>query len=289
MKAFSKIVLLPLLFAAALLAPGCGQGGSPSPGLQPDGGTPSDTGAAVPPDADPAQDVLWQVSTINALMQGVYDGAVSVAQVKEKGDLGVGTFEGLDGEMVVLDGKVYRVRADGKAVQPEDDEKVPFAAVTFFEADQQTELRDIENYAELTAELDQMRSNPNLFYVWKISGTFPYMKTRSVPRQAEPYPPLAEATKNQAVFEFQDVKGTLVGVWCPDYAKTLNVAGYHLHFLTEDGQAGGHVLECALAEGTAALDSTAEFAMVLPQNEHFARTDLAGTSEEDVKKVEGDN
>jgi acetolactate decarboxylase len=116
-----------------------------------------------------------------------------------------------------------------------------------------------------------MRLSPNMFYAWKISGTFSYMKTRSVPKQAEPYPSLAEATANQKVFEFHDVQGTLVGVWCPEYVQGVNVAGYHLHFLTADAQAGGHVLECALQEGTAAADVTTEFVMLLPQNQHLPK------------------
>ena len=115
------------------------------------------------------------------------------------------------------------------------------------------------------------------------------MKTRSVPKQEEPYPTLSEVTANQPVFEFQDAKGTLVGLWCPEYVQGLNAAGFHLHFLTEDKQAGGHVLGCVLKEGTAAVDVTTEFAMLLPQNGHFAQTDLRDTAEEDIKKVEGDN
>ncbi len=239
--------------------------------------------------APAAQDQLWQVSTLSALMEGVFDGEVSVAQIKEKGDLGVGTFEGVDGEMVVLDGTAYRVRADGTVSKADDGDTVPFAAVTFFEADQEITLKDIDSYAALTGELDKMQSNPNLFYAWKISGTFSYMKTRSVPKQSEPYPTLAEVTANQPVFEFQDVKGTLVGLWCPEYIQGVNASGFHLHFLTEDARAGGHVLECALKEGTAAVDVTTEFAMLLPQNQHFAQTDLSGKAEEDIKKVEGDN
>ncbi|HWQ77738.1 MAG TPA: acetolactate decarboxylase [Anaerovoracaceae bacterium] len=273
MKRHLAKFLIMIILAPAL-------GGCATPTVAP----PADISAAAP-----AQDTLWQVSTLSALMQGVFDGEVSVAQVKEKGDLGVGTFEGVDGEMVVLDGEVYRVRADGKAIKAEDGDKVSFAAVTFFASDQEVTLKDIGSYAALTAELDKIQTNPNIFYAWKISGTFSYMKTRSVPKQTEPYPTLAEVTANQPVFEFQDVKGTLVGLWCPEYVQGVNAAGYHLHFLTEDAQAGGHVLECALREGTAAVDVTTEFAMLLPQNQHFAQTDLSGTAEKDIKKVEGDN
>jgi acetolactate decarboxylase len=236
--------------------------------------------------AAPQKDVLWQVSTINALMQGVYDGDVSVAQVKKEGTLGVGTFESLDGEMVVLDGQVYQVPVNGKAVVADDGIKVPFAAVTPFESDQQSRLHNIKNYAQLTAELDKMRPNKNMFYAFKITGTFKYIKTRSVPKQNEPYPPLAEVTKKQAVFEFRDIEGTLVGIWCPDFVQGVNVPGYHIHFLTGDKKAGGHVLDCAVKEAVVDMDITTGLDIVLPQNKHFAQTELNSIQEKDIKKVE---
>src|SRR5262249_33600418 len=76
---------------------------------------------------------LFQVSTTGALVQGVYKGAVTVGELRKHGDFGLGTFEGLDGEMVVVDGRFYQVRSDGRITEPPDTAPVPFAVVTTFQ------------------------------------------------------------------------------------------------------------------------------------------------------------
>ena len=60
------------------------------------------------------REVLYQVSTIDALMQGVFDGVQPVGEIRKHGDFGIGTFDALDGEMIVLDGVVYQAKADGQ-------------------------------------------------------------------------------------------------------------------------------------------------------------------------------
>src|SRR6478736_3153623 len=56
---------------------------------------------------------LYQVSTAAALVEGIYQGAVRVGTLREHGDLGLGTFENLDGEMVIVDGRFFQARSDG--------------------------------------------------------------------------------------------------------------------------------------------------------------------------------
>ncbi|NLE89628.1 MAG: acetolactate decarboxylase [Dehalococcoidales bacterium] len=249
-------------------------------------------GCAATPDTQTApgngaKDTLYQVSTLGALMQGVYDGEMEVGKLVQEGDLGIGTFEALDGEMVVLDGRVYQVRGDGKVVEVDDAVKTPFAVVTWFESDQQIQsLTGIESYDQLKAELDKLRSSPNLFYAYKVEGTFEYVKTRSVPPQSKPYPPLVEVTDLQPTFELHNVKGTLVGFWFPSYAEGVNMPGFHFHFLTEDYTAGGHLLECILVEGSASVDNTTEFYMRLPENEHFTHMSLEGVAKGDIERAE---
>lgn len=232
------------------------------------------------------RDIIFQVSTIGALMQGFYDGEVSCGDLKPHGDLGIGTFAGLDGEMIVIDGQVFQVKADGKAYRVTDKVKTPFAAVTFFERDVERDLRDIKTYQELQNQLNELIPNKNLFYAFRLDGTFSYVKTRSVPKQSKPYPLLVEVTKNQPTFELKNVKGTLVGFWCPDYVNGINVPAYHLHFITEDRQYGGHLLECNLVEGKLAMDTSGEFQLVLPVNSDFGKVDLGKDSHKDLEKVE---
>lgn len=126
----------------------------------------------------PAQDTLYQVSTLDSLMQGVYDGELMLEELLQRGDFGIGTFDALDGEMVILDG------------------------------------------------------------------------------------------------------------WCPDYLSGINLAGYHLHFLSEDHTMGGHLLECSIENAAISIDTVTQFQMLLPQNEHFLQTDFGGVTEQEKQNVE---
>lgn len=238
--------------------------------------------------AEENEDVLFQVSTIDALMEGVYDGAVTFKELKTHGDLGIGTFDRLDGEMICLDGKVYKVRADGKVYEVSDEEKTPFASVTFFVPDTVAVVGLLANLEELKGWLDTLIPSKNMFYAVKVKGTFGYVKTRSVPAQEKPYPTLMEVSKKQSVFEYTDVKGTLLGFWCPSYVKGINVPGFHLHFISEDRSEGGHLLECRVEKAAVEMDSTSGFYMVLPDNEDFLKADLSGDKEIQLQGVEKD-
>ena len=135
--------------------------------------------------------------------------------------------------------------------------------------------------------LDGILPTSNIFYAIRIEGTFSYMKTRSVPGQQKPYPPLVEVTRNQPVFEFSDVEGTIAGFRCPDYVSGVNVPGYHLHFLTRDNDAGGHVLEFEVKQAVAAVDYTSEFFMILPdEDSDFYRIDLTPDKQGGLEEVE---
>jgi acetolactate decarboxylase len=232
------------------------------------------------------QEVLWQASTINALLDGAYDGQVSMARLKESGNLGIGTFEALDGEMIVLDGSVYKARYDGTVEKVDDLQTTPFASVTVFNEDERVDDASFATYDALKKTLDAMIKNPNLFYAFKISGDFSYVKVRSVPPQQKPYPPLAEVTKNQPTFEYQNVKGHLVGFWCPSYVNGINVPGYHLHFISEDKTMGGHLLEVNIKNATIMADQTPSFQMTLPEDDGFANLKLEEDKTEELEKVE---
>src|SRR3954468_21431971 len=84
---------------------------------------------------------LFQVSTSGALVAGVFDREVSVKSILEHGDFGLGTFANLDGEMVVLDGRVYQVHGSGLVSEADADDGAPFAVVTRFSPEIDTEIR----------------------------------------------------------------------------------------------------------------------------------------------------
>lgn len=228
---------------------------------------------------------LTQVSTIDALLSGVYDGSMSLAELKQHGNFGIGTFDALDGEMLLLDGTIYQVRADGSVHTPATG-TTPFASVCQFTPDEIT-TQTPTTYPALQKSLDTTYPNMNLFYAFKITGIFSHMKTRSVPAQKKPFPPLAEVTKNQPMFERANVRGTLVGFRCPPYIKGVNVPGYHLHFLSEDGTFGGHVLEFDLTSGTLSVSTIHDVHLVLPKNSPaFGSADLNKDRSLELKKVE---
>ena len=233
------------------------------------------------------QKILFQTSTIDALLKGVYDGDMTVGELKKHGDFGLGTVNCLDGEMIGLDGKFYHVRTNGKAYLLNDTTKTPFADVVFFKPDTIFVLNDsINSYRQLEQYLNHYLPSLNLFYAIKISGTFDSIETRSVPAQQQPYAPLTEVVKNQTTFGFHNVKGTLVGFRSPAYAKGINVTGYHFHFLTRDRKAGGHLLSCKVHKATVEIEYLSGFTVQLPHTHAFYDVNLGTDQTEAVKKVE---
>ncbi len=235
---------------------------------------------------NPDRDTLTQYSTINALLSKVYEGEMTVKEVKQHGNFGLGTFNSMNGEMVVYDGHIYRVSADGVAREPDDDEKIPFTSVTYFETDLKEDISAGISFDSLEKKLDSIIPTKNIFYAIKISGEFERVKTRSVSKQNKPYKSLAEITKTQPTFEFTNVKGTVIGFRCPQYFEGINVPGYHFHFLTEDHKAGGHILDLVTGKDTLELDKTTNYSLMLPGNEEFYKVDLTPDKGEVLKQVE---
>ncbi len=232
------------------------------------------------------ENALFQVSTINALLGGVLEGAVDFKTLKEKGDFGIGTFHELDGEMIALDGAFYQIKADGTVSPATDDMKTPFCSITFFNPEKTLRLDGPFAFKEFAGKLDPLLATPNLIYAVRIDGTFDYIKTRSVPRQSKPYPNLTEVVKTQPVFEFQNVQGTIVGFRFPDYMQGLNLPAYHFHFITQDRKGGGHILDWNLTGADVKISSLSDFQMVLPHNEEFYKINLSEDTKLDLMKVE---
>lgn len=217
---------------------------------------------------------LFQISTTGALVEGLYKGEVTIGLLKQYGDFGLGTFNDLDGEMVVLDGKFYQVHSDGLATEVTDDVRSPFAVVTHFTPEKTIELEGCSDLATMLSQIDQLRSSDNIFFAIRIDGSFDYVRTRAVAKQEEGSR-LLDAAATQPEFEFHSVVGTLVGFWTPEYVKTINVPGYHLHFLTADKKAGGHLLECAAKRVQVQMQHEGDFRMSLPETPEFLQADFS--------------
>ena len=190
--------------------------------------------------AEPAH-AAFQTSTITALLDGRYDGDVSIGELRRRGDLGLGTFNALDGEMVALDGEFWRADADGALDRAGDHRLTPFAAVTSFTADETVAI-DAPLALGGLIELIGGHLPPSGCLAVRLDGTFARVHARSVPPQSPPYRPLTEVAEEQHEFDLADFEGSLVGFVFPREAAALNVAGHHLHVATADRRSGGHVL-----------------------------------------------
>lgn len=233
-----------------------------------------------------SNDTLFQASTISSLMEGVFDGTMAFKELRAHGDFGVGTVDNLDGEMIGLDGQFYQVRSNGVAYRINDSMETPFAEVVFFNPDEALTLNSTSNLTQIEGYLDNKLATKNLFYAIRIDGTFDYVKTRSVPVQSKPYPTLAEAVKGQKIFEFHNISGTLVGFRFPDFANGINVAGYHMHFITSDRSSGGHLLDLKIENASIKVDDLSRLEMVLPGNEEFSRAKISGSNQTALAKIE---
>ncbi|TAJ45479.1 acetolactate decarboxylase [Methanofollis fontis] len=234
-----------------------------------------------------AEETIYQVSTLGALLDGVYQDAATIGDLLSHGDIGLGTPGALDGEIVVLDGEAWQVRGDGVVRRMDAAETTAFAAVTPFEQDITFDLPGRTDRSALEEAILAALPSANYPCAVKVTGTFLTVETRSVDRQSPPYPPLAEVTKDQHLFHFSGVKGTLVGFYLPAYMEGVNVPGFHLHFITDDHSGGGHLLDCTVQDARVMLDLTPSVRIVLPENEGFASAPLTTGRSDEVARVEG--
>lgn len=233
----------------------------------------------------PAGACLYVTAPVNALVEGLYQQDCAMTEVLERGDFGIGTFNQLDGEMVVLDGCVYQLRSDGIAYAVPAQTRTPFACVTFFRPYSFEDIDEALTFSGLTALLDRLLPSTNMLYAIRIDGSFDHVRTRSVPRQ-ESYRPLVEVAREQPEFEFEQVDGTLVGFWTPHFLKSIAVPGYHFHFLTHDKTRGGHLLECRPRQVRISLQHIPSLQLGLPLTLDYLTADLGRDISADLEEAE---
>ena len=237
---------------------------------------------------DPRPTGITQIATIDSLLAGVYDGETTLEELRRYGDFGIGTFQSLDGEMVLLDGVFYQVKGDGHVYRPELRTTVPFAAVLPFPTETiKAEIDTPVDSMALYRRIDELAPNPNVPIAVRLKGRFAGVRTRSVPAQEKPYKPLVEVTKNQPEFELGTLEGDVVGFRLPPYVRGINVPGYHLHFLSRDRKQGGHLLRLNMESGTIEIGTTYRFQVILPEKiSGFSEANLSKDRSEELEKVE---
>ena len=230
---------------------------------------------------------IFQTSTLDALLGGAYDGDVTFADLAARGDLGLGTLDGLDGEMIALDGAFYRAGTDGSVRSIAPAERTPFAVITRFRPDVGIAVQGALDHAGLLERIESLVPDRALCYAVRVDGRFERVHARSVPRQRRPYPPFSEVAARQVEFDLDQLSGTLVGFRFPDYAQGLNVAGYHLHVISDDRSRGGHVLGCRILEGRISVDRSSHLHMELPAGVGWTEPDTSAAKHDLIAGAEG--
>ena len=233
---------------------------------------------------------MYQVSTLNALLLGYTRKVVSVEELLENGDTGLGTFENVDGEMIMVDGHCYRAADDGTVTEMHPEKGVPFASVSFLIGSRKFELDAVENIDALKSLLNlkiEEGFGLNSMHMVRIDGFFEMVDARSENGLKSQHVELKDILNlNQKSFTFSNVAGTLVCLYYPDYMAGINAAGWHFHFVSEDRSKGGHVFNVIMKKGTAVLDKISKIEMQLPWEASFDTYALTSVSQKDVKKVE---
>lgn len=231
---------------------------------------------------------LFQVSTTGALVEGVSTGAVTVGALAEHGDFGLGTFSHFDGEMVVLDGRFYQVQGKNAVTEAPRDALVPFAVITHFDPELNETIEPFDSFDDLSKKLDALRTSDNLIFAVRIRGVVDHIKARAACK-IEGHATLAELAATQAEFAFDALPCTIVGFWMPEYTSAVNVKGWHLHFLSDDGQHGGHILNCRGGPLRVEMEHMSDFRMAIPETAEFLRADLTGDPTTVVEDIERDH
>lgn len=217
---------------------------------------------------------LYQHGTLALLVPGLLDGTITMKELLKHGDTGIGTGEGLDGELIILDGVPYQVDHEGNVNVVNDDFTLPFANSHFAEYKRLTDIEELSQ-AELDKKIGSMTS-ANTFYSIKVHGTFTNIKTRAVKKSHKPYATLGKTAEDQSIFLRESVEGTLLSYYSPQIFDGAAVGGFHHHFLSDAHDFGGHVLGFGGATGRVEIQQFDTLEQHLPiHNKDFMNYDFS--------------
>ena len=235
-----------------------------------------------------ARTKFTQVSLFSVLLSGRYGGVISLADVKQLGNMSIATMDRLDGEMQMIDGVVYQACADGHVYLPGDDATIPFGTIAQFHAEQSVQLADIPSYERFEEYMAECCPQENTPLAIHFTGVFRRMIVRAVARQEKDGIGLAKAAKNEAVFDLPDCSGDLVGFRLPGYVNGVNAPGWHLHFVDATRQRGGHVVNLSLRNGELRFCHADDFQIHLPAPEVLSGLDLSRDWSKELKRAEAE-
>lgn len=229
---------------------------------------------------------LVQIGTLNSLMMGDYYGSCKVKDLLRFGDTGIGTYNGLDGEAVIINGRAYNGRATGIVSEMQPDDTLPFSTVAKFDENVKENAIRFSSFEDFSRKAEQYLQSRNFFYMVKMEGTF-NVRVRSCFAQTEPYEPLYKVACDQREFEYRGEEGFAVGVYCPNYVNGMNLPGWHIHFIGKDFLKGGHILKLASDDCKMKINCLNEWNVILPHTPGFEAWDLSADLKDKTKAVEG--
>ena len=230
--------------------------------------------------------VFTQISLFSVLLGGRYGGVCSIAEVKRLGNMAIATMDRLDGEMQMIDGVVYQACADGRLLLPDNEATIPFGTIAKFTPEQELNLEAIPSFEDFEERMKTECPALNLPLAVHLKGDFFHVKVRAVGRQEKDGIGLAEAARNEAVFELAETSGDMVGFRLPGYVQGVNAPGLHLHFVDEARRHGGHVVNFSLKHGSMRICRAREFRIVLP--DVLDGLDLDRDWSDDLRKAEAE-
>lgn len=199
---------------------------------------------------------LRQIGTYDYLVSPDYDGLGPLGDATSGATIGLGTFDHLNGELVMLGGTIYRVPTTGVPIEVSPSTRTPFVQAIDFTPQSKARVARGTECADLGPVITELAGTTNGIIAVRVHGTFKKLTTRSVPRQSKPYPPLSEVVAEQVEFDLGRAKATLVGFWQGPSMAGVGAPGLHLHGLTTDRDAGGHVLSCTVGKVRIAVQTT---------------------------------
>jgi acetolactate decarboxylase len=175
-------------------------------------------------------------------------------------------------------------------IEVEPDAGVPFSAVAKLRGEREFPLENMKDIQSIRTELTRKieeRFGLNSMHEIRIDGLFEKVDARSeAPYRSHHVTLKTVLDSNQTAFVFENIRGSLVGVYFPDHMDGINMPGWHLHFLSDDRTKGGHVFDVSIKEGTVRLDKINRVEIYLPKDAAFDTYSLKNVSEEEINKVE---
>lgn len=220
------------------------------------------------------ESILYQHGTLGALMAGLMDGTETIDNILKKGNFGIGTLSGLDGELIILDGKAFQGREDGALIKLDGETETPYAAVTIFNPNVQSTIEVADNH-KINELVRKHLKSENLFHAVKLHGNFKEVHIRVMPKQQKPYKRLVEVSKEQPEFIKKNITGTIVGFFTPELFQGVAAADFHLHFIDDEQTFGGHLLDYTLETGALEIQAMDSLLQHFPKNdETFIHTSI---------------